>query len=404
MRIPPVAALGEHVLQHIRAVGEDPVDPAVEELAHLVGVVDRPHVDGASGRVRSAHQAAGRDGQPAAAVRDLQRGHLAAGEPVGEAAARQEAEQHDVERRRRRGHPPRVSLRNSRSRRRLNEPTRSRSQASRSATNSASAAAAPSDFRSTLKRASGNSSKSWARVGTCSRPPDQRAANLLERQVRDRALLVGDPVQDAVVERQQHPVGGDVDVGLEVVVAQRDGMLERRQGVLQALDLGVVGARLDVRTRARRQAWPTQWPPRPPPQPRCAVCTRRGSAARHHDRVTSRYGSAVLPRVRRRDGHPVARRRRGQQLPRPGTGCSCAGPTSAAWSRRSRDWHRHAGQHTQPMPRITADMTAPPVGKATGPSVDRNALQLTRFRERARCEIASEASVRRRGAGRGSRG
>ena len=27
------------------------------------------------------------------------------------------------------------------------------------------------------------------------------------------------------------------------------------------------------------------------------------------------------------------------------------------------DWHRHAGQHTQPMPRITADMTAPPVGK-----------------------------------------
>jgi hypothetical protein len=28
------------------------------------------------------------------------------------------------------------------------------------------------------------------------------------------------------------------------------------------------------------------------------------------------------------------------------------------------DWHRHAGQHTAPMPRITADMAAPPVGKA----------------------------------------
>ena len=28
------------------------------------------------------------------------------------------------------------------------------------------------------------------------------------------------------------------------------------------------------------------------------------------------------------------------------------------------DWHRNAGQHTAPMPRITADMTAPPsVGK-----------------------------------------
>ena len=24
------------------------------------------------------------------------------------------------------------------------------------------------------------------------------------------------------------------------------------------------------------------------------------------------------------------------------------------------DWHAHAGQHTAPMPRITADMTAPP--------------------------------------------
>ena len=24
------------------------------------------------------------------------------------------------------------------------------------------------------------------------------------------------------------------------------------------------------------------------------------------------------------------------------------------------DWHRNAGQHTAPLPRITADMTAPP--------------------------------------------
>ena len=27
------------------------------------------------------------------------------------------------------------------------------------------------------------------------------------------------------------------------------------------------------------------------------------------------------------------------------------------------DWHRHAGQHTAPLPRITADMTAPPAGR-----------------------------------------
>ena len=30
------------------------------------------------------------------------------------------------------------------------------------------------------------------------------------------------------------------------------------------------------------------------------------------------------------------------------------------------DWHRNAGQHTAPLPRITADMTAPPaVGKVS---------------------------------------
>ena len=27
------------------------------------------------------------------------------------------------------------------------------------------------------------------------------------------------------------------------------------------------------------------------------------------------------------------------------------------------DWHRHAGQHTAPMPRITTDMAAPPSGR-----------------------------------------
>ena len=57
----------------------------------------------------------------------------------------------------------------------------------------------------------------------------------------DLAGGVGDPVQDLVVEGQQDPVGGEVHVGLEVAVAQLDGVLEGRQGVLQPLDLGVVG-------------------------------------------------------------------------------------------------------------------------------------------------------------------
>lgn len=29
------------------------------------------------------------------------------------------------------------------------------------------------------------------------------------------------------------------------------------------------------------------------------------------------------------------------------------------------DWHRHAGQHTAPMPKITADMTQPPASSSS---------------------------------------
>ena len=56
------------------------------------------------------------------------------------------------------------------------------------------------------------------------------------------APRVGDPVEHGVVEGEQHAVAGDVDVGLEVAVAEGDRVLERRQGVLEPLDLGVVGA------------------------------------------------------------------------------------------------------------------------------------------------------------------
>ena len=73
-------------------------------------------------------------------------------------------------------------------------------------------------------------------------PADQRLLHLGVRRVRDAAGAVGHPVQDGVVEGQQHPVAGDVDVGLEVGVAQLDRVGERRERVLEALDLRVVGA------------------------------------------------------------------------------------------------------------------------------------------------------------------
>ena len=40
------------------------------------------------------------------------------------------------------------------------------------------------------------------------------------------------------------------------------------------------------------------------------------------------------------------------------------------------DWHRNAGQHTAPMPRITADMTRPAVAPARFPRVGGDAVQL----------------------------
>jgi Zn-finger nucleic acid-binding protein len=43
-----------------------------------------------------------------------------------------------------------------------------------------------------------------------------------------------------------------------------------------------------------------------------------------------------------------------------GHGVFLARPDLGSLIEAENDWHRNAGQHTAPMPRITADMTAPP--------------------------------------------
>lgn len=48
-----------------------------------------------------------------------------------------------------------------------------------------------------------------------------------------------------------------------------------------------------------------------------------------------------------------------------GHGVFLARPDLGALVQAENDWHRHAGQHTAPMPRITAEMTAPPAARAT---------------------------------------
>ena len=108
------------------------------------------------------------------------------------------------------------------------DPTSTRSQASRSATNAASSGTAASDLMSMLKRAYGNSSKSWASVGHPLAAADERGRDLGVRELGDLALGVADPVQHGVVEGQQDAVAGGVHVGLEVAVAERDRVPERR--------------------------------------------------------------------------------------------------------------------------------------------------------------------------------
>ena len=62
---------------------------------------------------------------------------------------------------------------------------------------------------------------------------DLGVRHLGPRQVADPPVRVADPVEDGVVERDQLPVPRDVDVGLEVGVAQADGVAECGHGVLE---------------------------------------------------------------------------------------------------------------------------------------------------------------------------
>jgi hypothetical protein len=55
--------------------------------------------------------------------------------------------------------------------------------------------------------------------------------DLGDAQGGDRARPVGDGVQARIVEGHDHAVTGDVRVGLEVAIPERDGRAERRERV-----------------------------------------------------------------------------------------------------------------------------------------------------------------------------
>ena len=60
------------------------------------------------------------------------------------------------------------------------------------------------------------------------------------RELRDDAAGIRRPVERLVVEREQHPVGGGVHVGLHPAIPERRGRVERRHRVLEGV---IVAAR-----------------------------------------------------------------------------------------------------------------------------------------------------------------
>jgi len=74
--------LPEHLDQAIGVVRHDTVHAALQALAHLRGLVDRPHVDRDAPRMGQADQLPGEHRDAQVRARDLERGDVRNGEPA----------------------------------------------------------------------------------------------------------------------------------------------------------------------------------------------------------------------------------------------------------------------------------------------------------------------------------
>ena len=229
--VPPLSAPGEHVLEHVGAIGDQAVDAEVEQLVHLRRLVDGPDVDVGAGGVGAAYERPGDDRERSAAVGDLQGGDPVAGEPPREPPRGAGQEDGDL---RGGGRGGDAAARWRRGRRRAatwrTSPRRSGRGCAVRSMSSASAGTAPSDFRSMLKRQRREGLEQLGHGGHGVLGADPGCRDLLGVEVGEAAPGVGDPVERVVVEGQQDSVERGVHVGLEVVVAERHGVLGRRAG------------------------------------------------------------------------------------------------------------------------------------------------------------------------------
>ena len=116
-----------------------------------------------------------------------------------------------------------------------NEVTHTRSQAPVRRSTAASGSTAGASFRSILNRTSGQAPSRSSSNGIGSVPSISAAATSRWFILAIRPGLAGHPGQGPVVEGDEHPVQRRLDVGLQVPIAQPDGVLEGLPRVLRGV-------------------------------------------------------------------------------------------------------------------------------------------------------------------------
>lgn len=224
-----MAAGPEHVPEHVGAIRHDAVDPEVEQPVHLGCVVDRPHVNVETEIVGGADESGGDDLDPPDRGRHL-RGDDPPDRPSEPEAAGQQTQ--DAARPGTDGEgvthqPPHPA----------DPPV-----AERTDQDAIDRRRAQDDIGHWFRGGITLRIEVHVGVGECleqilephdllgSRDPGD--AHLVPRHLGDLPLPVGDPVQTAVVEGDDHTVAGDVNIGLDVGVAEIDGMPKGPFGVL----------------------------------------------------------------------------------------------------------------------------------------------------------------------------
>jgi hypothetical protein len=244
----------QDVLEDVGAVGDETVDPELDQLEHLLLVVHGPHVDVGAGRVRPAQELRGHDRDGAAVVRHLQRGHAAAGGETDGPPRGRADEERDLDRGGRGRDPAPAGAAEG-----LETPLGERADTdpvvgAGAVDQRGQGRRGPRRLEVDVEAGVGQllEQVGHPRHGVGSGHP--HLGELVGAQVRQPAGAVGEPVQPGVVEGQQRAVGGHVHVGLEVAVAQVEGVPEGVQRVLRAQQVGVQGA---TAVRHREQPVPS---------------------------------------------------------------------------------------------------------------------------------------------------